>query len=88
MRKIKYTLDIGYCGCQEEDTMVIPDDMTDNEIDTMLDEMVHQYADSWEGDSRLGFDPDASEEEQEDHAHSFREGLSGYWEEVADDYEL
>ena len=87
MRKIDYVLDIGYCGCQDEGTTTVPDDMTDHEIDIMVNDMAVEWAGSWEGDERLGFDPDGSEEEQAQEAEHFYEGVSGSWHWTAEDDE-
>jgi hypothetical protein len=79
MRKIDYTLDIGFPGCQEEGTMDVPNNMSTAEIDEMVAEMANEYSQSWVGDTRLGFDPDATDEEQEDEEAHFMENVCGSW---------
>ena len=65
MRKIAYTIDIGYAGCGHEGVIEVDDDMTDEQIDTMVDDMAHDWASSWEGDERLCWDSEMSDEEYE-----------------------
>jgi hypothetical protein len=79
MRTIEYELDIGFCGCGDEGTIQVPDDMTNSEIDEMISNMAHEWADSWEGDSRLGFTEDANEATMEEESDSFRENVCGSW---------
>lgn len=46
MRKIKVTLDIGYCGAVHEEFFEIDDSMTEDEIREMIwDHMTSQYVD-------------------------------------------
>ena len=84
MRYIKYGIDIGYCGCGDEGVISVPDNYDDNNIDMMVNDMAHEYADSWEGDQRLGFDDDVSEEEYEQQVEDFRANVSGWWEWATD----
>lgn len=76
MRYIKYYLDIGYAGCGDEGVTEVGD-MDDAEIDQMVNDMAHEWADSWEGDERLGFGNE--DEDQEEVTTNFREGVSGWW---------
>ena len=80
MRKIKYVLEIGYAGCGDEGVMEVDDNMTDGEIDDMVNDMAMEHASSWEGDERLGWDEDMSEDENEQQTESFYEGVCGSWE--------
>lgn len=80
MTKIRYTISIGYAGCDEEDVIDIADDMTHDQIDAMVDEMAQEYAQSWEGDQRLCWDDDMTEEEYGDATHAFYENIAWSWE--------
>ena len=78
-RKIYYDLDIGYAGCGDEGIATVDDDMTDSEIDEMVDNMAHDWATSWEGDQRLGFgDPD-EDEDYDQQVDDFYASVSGSW---------
>lgn len=79
MRKIYYTLDIGYAGCGDEGITTVDDDMTDSEIDEMVDNMAHDWAASWEGDQRLGFDEDDEDIPYDQQVEDFYQGVSGSW---------
>lgn len=82
MARIKYKLEIGYAGCDEEDEIEVDDDMTDEEIQSMIDEMAQEWASSWEGDTRLGWNDEMTEEEYEQECEFFYENVCGYWEYV------
>jgi hypothetical protein len=84
MRKIRYKLDIGYAGCGDEGTETVPDDMTDADIDAMVQDMAQEHAASWEGDNRLCWDEDMSEEDYQDATEHFYEGVCGSWSFVLD----
>lgn len=77
MRTIAFNLEIGFCGCNDEGTMTVPDDMTDTEIDEMVHEMAMEHAQSWEGDERLGFGDE--DQDEEEFTEQFYEGVSGSW---------
>ena len=83
MRKIYYELDIGAVGCGDEGVTTVDDDMTDSQIDDMVNQMAHDWADSWEGDERLGFtspdDEEYSEELAVQEAEEFRANVGGWW---------
>ncbi len=79
MRKIRYNFEIGYAGCDEEGVTVVPDEMTNAEIDEMVYDMAQEYAASWEGDSRLGFEDEMTQEEADEYRDAFYEGVSGSW---------
>ena len=79
MRKIYYKLDIGYTGCGYEGVSTVADDMPDSEIDEMVNDMALQWAESWEGDSRLGWDDDMTDEEQEQQTEDFYQNVCGSW---------
>lgn len=83
MRYIKYYLDIGYAGCDDEGIIIDAHDMNDAEIDEMVNDMAHDWADSWEGDERLCFGNE--DEDQEEVTADFRAGVSGWWEEATQD---
>ncbi len=85
MRKIEYKLDIGYCGCGDEGETKTTDDMTDEQIDHMVNDMAHEWASQWEGDIRLCWDEDMTEEEYDEATQSFYEGVSGSWTEIDND---
>lgn len=85
MAKISYKLEIGYAGCQEEGELYIDDNMTDEEIDNMINEMAHEHAASWEGDTRLGWHDDMTDEEYDEANESFYENVEGSWEFVEDE---
>ena len=53
MRKIEYSLEVGFAGCQDEGITEVQDDMTNAEIDIMIHFMALENAVSWEGDERL-----------------------------------
>ena len=78
-RKISYELDIGYAGCTEEGEIEVGDDLTDAQIDTMVDDMAREWATSWEGDERLCWDSEMSPEEYEEATEQFYENVSGSW---------
>ena len=79
MRTIYYNLEIGFACCNDEGTMDVPDDMTDAQIDIMIHEEALEWAQSWEGDERLGFDPYQSEEDMEQEIQSFYENVDSSW---------
>ncbi len=85
MRKIRYDLDIGYPGCNDEGVMEVPDGMCPAEIDEMVNDMAAEYGNSWEGDERLGWSSDMTEEEHEQENESFREGVCGSWQWARED---
>jgi hypothetical protein len=72
-------LSIGYAGCDEEGILEIDDEMSSDEIEIMIDDMAHEHANSWEGDSRLGWDDEMSKEEYEEECELFRENVEGSW---------
>lgn len=80
MRKIKYNLEIGFCGCNEEDEMEIDDDMSDEDISNMINNMANEYAVGWEGDTRLGWEDGMDEEEYDEVTERYYEGVYGAWE--------
>ncbi len=80
MRRISYKLDIGYSGCQDEGETLVNDDMTNAEISEMVNDMAIEWANSWEGDSRLGWEEEMTEEENEEQTDSFYENVEGSWE--------
>lgn len=82
MRTIAYTLEIGYPGCEEQGEMNIPDDFTDADIDNLIDSMAIEHANEWEGDSRLGWDCEMSQEKEEEYTEQFYEGVYGHWKEI------
>ena len=82
MRKIAYCLSIGFAGCEEEGTIEVADDATDAEIDLMVDEMANEHASSWEGDERLGWHSDMTDEERDEETTSFYEGVDGTWQDA------
>lgn len=77
MRKIKYKLEVGFCGCDDEDVMEI--EGSDAEIDSIVYEMAQEWATNWEGDQRLYDDWD------EETVESFYENVCGSWEELSDE---
>lgn len=80
MRWIRYSLEVGFAGCHYQGSMEIDDDMTNEQIDAMVHEMALDNAQSWEGDERLGWDPDQTEEEREQETEFFYENVYGTWE--------
>ncbi len=85
MRKIRYDLDIGYPGCNDEGVMEVEDNMTDAEIDDMVNDMAAEHGNSWEGDERLGWWSDMTEEEREEENEYFRENVCGSWQFTTED---
>lgn len=79
MREIFYRLEIGYAGCQDEGATVVPDDMTNDQIDNMVHEMALEHAQSWEGDERLIEDWNADETDY------FYQNVEGTWEFIEND---
>lgn len=79
MRHIKYHLEIGYCGCDEEGVMPVEDSLTDDNIDEIVDSMAHEHAQAWEGDERLCWDSDMSDEEYIEATEHFYDNVSGSW---------
>lgn len=81
MRYIHYTLEIGYCGCDDEGVIAVDDDMEHDAIDMMVNDMAQDHASGWEGDSRLGWDDewDVDSEEYEEYTSLFYENVSGSW---------
>jgi hypothetical protein len=77
MRTIKFELDIGFCGCGDEGTMTVSDDMTNAEIDEMVHDMAMDHAQSWEGDERLGWGNE--DEDQDEVTEQFYENVGGSW---------
>ena len=73
MRKITYVLSTGFAGCDEEDVMEFEDGTTDAVIDEVVNEMAQEFANGWEGDTRLYSDWD--EQETED----FYDNCYGAW---------
>ena len=73
MRKIYYTLDIGYAGCGDEGLHEVDDDATDKEIDQLVDDLAMDWASTWEGDDRLGEDWD------EEGTEAYYQQVSGSW---------
>ena len=65
MRKIRYSLEIGFAGCQDEGVMEVDDEISEQEIEDVLNEMALNWASGWEGDERL-----FSEEEWEEEGAS------------------
>lgn len=84
MRHIKYYINIGYCGCDEEGVTTVPDNYDDGDIDRMVSDMAYDYAESWEGDTRLGFtdynDDDWTEELAKEERDNFYANVGGHWE--------
>lgn len=85
MRKIAYELDIGFAGCGDEGVIEVDDNATDREISEMVDDMANEWAQSWEGDSRLGWDDEMSKEEQEEMTQDFYGNVSGSWKDATDE---
>ena len=85
MRTIKYNLEIGYCGCNDEGTTTVPDSMSNSDIDQMVYEMAMEHAQGWEGDERLAWDSDMTEEEYDQATEWFYENVCGSWEFVEED---
>lgn len=79
MRKIYYEIDVGYCGCGHEDTTTVDDDMSDGEIDQMVNDLAMDWAQQWEGDERLCWDSEMSSEEYDAATDEFYSGVSGWW---------
>lgn len=79
MRTIYYRLEVGYVGCHDEGELEVSDDMTDADIDAMVHEMALEWATTWEGDTRLAWDEDMTEEEHEEATESYYEGVEGSW---------
>lgn len=71
--KIFYELDIGYAGCGDEGEIEVDDNMTDKQIDEYVHEMALDWAQSWDGDERLG------DEWDEEGTAQFYENVSGSW---------
>lgn len=84
MKKIAYKIDIGYHGCGDSGTIEVPDDTTDDEINRIVEEMTMEHAASWEGDERLGWGSEMSEEEFEQETEFFYENVSSDWHWVED----
>ncbi len=80
MPKIKYNLEIGYAGCGDEGETEVDDNMTNDEISVMVNDMAHEWASGWEGDYRLCWDEDMTEEENDQATEHFYEGVDGSWE--------
>jgi hypothetical protein len=89
MRYIKYNLEIGYCGCNDEGVLPVPDGMPNNAIDDMVNSMAQEHASSWEGDERLGFtspdDEDYTDELAEQEVEDFYANVDGDWEFITED---
>ena len=87
MRYIKYNLEIGYYGCNDEGVTTVDDGMTDADIDEMVNDMAQEHAASWEGDERLGFDnfDDVGEDEYQQQVDSFYENVCGSWEFITEE---
>lgn len=87
MRYIKYNLEIGYCGCDDEGVTTIPDNYDDGDIDMMVNDMANEHAASWEGDERLGFsyDADYDSEEYQEEVDSFYANVSGSWDFITEE---
>lgn len=83
MRKIRVNLDIGFAGCGHEDIIEVPENMTPAEIDEMVHDMAMDWAQSWEGDERLGWGHE--DEDQEEVTEQFYEGVGGTWEDTDDE---
>ena len=64
MRKIYYHVGIGFAGCDEDAVIEVDDDATDAEINEIVHEAANEWAASWEGDERLGWDYDEMSEEE------------------------
>ena len=79
MRHIVYTIDVGYCGCGDDGIATVTDDMSNADIDNMVNDMAHEHANQWEGDYRLAWDEDMSEEEYEEATDMFYENVCGSW---------
>lgn len=47
--------------------------------------MAIEHANSWEGDERLGWDPEWTEEEEQDYSAQFYENVEGSWEFITDE---
>lgn len=77
MRTIEFQLDIGFCGCGDEGTMIVSDDMTNDDIDQMVHDMAMEWAQSWEGDERLGWGNE--DEDQEEVTDMFYQNVCGSW---------
>lgn len=84
MRKIRYQLEIGYCGCSEEDVTEVPDSLTNREIDDMVHDMAMEHASSWEGDERLGWSSDMTDQEYQEETERFYQNVCGSWEFISD----
>lgn len=88
MRRIKYYLDVGYCGCGDEGVIVVPDNYDRGDIDMMVNDMAQEHAALWEGDTSLGFteygDDDWTEELAEEERDNFYANVSGHWEWATD----
>jgi hypothetical protein len=85
MRYIKYNLEIGYAGCDDEGIISVPNDYDNNDIDNMVHDMAMEHASSWEGDERLCWDSDMSEDEYNEATEHFYDGVCGSWEWVTDE---
>lgn len=81
MRKIKYKLEIGFCGCDDEGVMEVTE-AEFQRMDQIIEDMSLEWSSSWEGDTRL------YEEEWDSMSDGYEEyyaNCSGSWEEISDE---
>ena len=71
---IKYHLEVGYCGCDDEGVINIPSDR-EHEIDNIVNDLAMNWAEQWVGDTRL-----MDEEEWEENEENFWGDVGGSWE--------
>ncbi len=83
MRYIKYILDVGYAGCNEEDVMALPDDISDVAIEANLYEALQDYAQSMEHVAE-GYDWEEGWENEEDKEYYY-ENCNYSWEEITEE---
>lgn len=76
-KKVTFFADLGWCGCNDEQTLEVDASMTDKELDNMAWEMACEWSQSWEGDERLMSEEEWDELEPGQFEAEF---VSGWWE--------
>ena len=79
-RKIAYNLEVGYSGCNDEGEMEVEDNMSDHEITDMVEEMAREHASRWEGDYRLCWHEEMTDEEYDEATEHYYANIYGAWE--------
>lgn len=79
MRYVRYSLEVGFCGCNEEGVMAF-DDKDFVHVQETLDAMAQDHATSWEGDTRL-----YDEEEWAEMADDFYSNVYATWDEISEE---